>query len=134
MDYGDILFMPTVGRIRVIPGTSADPYEGYRSPFSHSTEIASPGFYSVFLQRYGVRVDLTATDRCGIHKYIYPKSDSSNVIIDLQHGIGNTCTGGWIKIVGDRWIEGMRQSHGWADLRNVYFAAEFSRPSRVWNC
>jgi predicted alpha-1,2-mannosidase len=129
-DYGDILFMPTVGKVRVIPGTSADPYEGYRSPFSHSTETASPGFYSVLLQRYDIRVDLTATDRCGMHKYIFPESDSSNVIIDLQHGIGNTCTGGWIRIVGDRWVEGMRRSHGWADLRYVYFAAEFSEPFR----
>ncbi|MCL5267434.1 MAG: GH92 family glycosyl hydrolase [Bacteroidetes bacterium] len=130
MDYGDILFMPTVGKVQVVPGTSADPYEGYRSPFSHSTEIASPGFYSVLLQRYDIRVNLTATDRCGMHKYIFPKSDSSNVIIDLQHGIGNTCTGGWVKIVGDRWVEGMRRSHGWADLRYVYFAAEFSKPFR----
>ena len=130
MDYGDILIMPTVGKVRVIPGTSEDPYEGYRSPFSHSTEITSPGYYSVLLQRYNIRVDLTATDRCGMHKYIFPESDSSNVIIDLQHGIGNTCTNGWVKIVGDRWVEGMRESHGWADLRYVYFAAEFSKPFR----
>ncbi|HQT91869.1 MAG TPA: GH92 family glycosyl hydrolase, partial [Candidatus Kryptobacter bacterium] len=41
---------------------------------------------------------------------------------------GNTCTGGWITITGNRWIEGMRRSHGWADLRYVYFAAEFSEP------
>ncbi len=127
-DYGDILFMPTVGKIQVNPGTNADPYDGYRSKFSHSSEKASPGFYSVYLQRYGIRVDLTATDRCGMQKYIFPNSDSSHVIIDLQHGIGNTCTGGWIKIIGDRRVEGMRRSHGWADVRYVYFVAEFSRP------
>ncbi len=127
-DYGDILFMPTVGKIRVKPGTTGDPCEGYGSAFSHSTESACPGFYSVFLQRYGVRVDLTATDRCGMQEYSYPRSDSSNVIIDLRHGIGNTCTGGWVRIVGNRWVEGMRRSHGWADLRYVYFVAEFSKP------
>ncbi len=126
-DLGDVLIMPTVGKVRVVPGTSADPCAGYRSPFSHSTEVAAPGFYSVLLSRYDIRVDLTATDRCGMHKYVFPESDSSNVIIDLQHGIGNRCTGGWMKIVGDRWIEGMRQSHGWANLRYVYFAAQFSR-------
>ncbi len=129
-DYGDILFMPTVGKVQVIPGTSEDPYEGYRSPFSHSTEKASPGFYSVLLQRYDIKVDLTATDRCGMHKYVYPASDSSNVIIDLQHGISNKCIGGWIKIIGNRWIEGMRHSTGWAKDRYVYFVAEFSRPFR----
>ncbi len=126
-DLGDIRFMPTVGKVCIIPGTSADPYEGYRSPFSHSTEVATPGFYSVILSRYEIRVDLTATDRCGMHEYIFPKSDSSNVIIDLQHGVGNSCTGGWVKIVGNRWVEGMRKSHGWASLRYVYFAAQFSR-------
>ncbi len=127
-DYGDILFMPTVGKVKVIPGTDKNPYEGYRSPFSHSTEKASPGYYSVFLSRYSVKVELTATDRCGMHKYIYPESDSSNVIIDLRHGIGNICTGGWIKIIGNRWVEGMRRSQGWAKDRYIYFAAEFSRP------
>lgn len=128
MDYGDILFMPTIGKIRVVPGTSADPSEGYRSLFSHSTEIATPGFYSVLLRRYNIRVNLTATDRCGMHEYIYPASDSSNVIIDLHHGIGNICSGAWVKIIGDRWVEGMRRSHGWGNNRYVYFAAEFSKP------
>lgn len=128
MDYGDILFMPTVGKIRVVPGTDEDLSEGYRSWFSHSSETATPGYYSVVLERYNVKVELTATDRCGMQKYIFPTSDSSNVIIDLQHGIGNTCTGGWIKFIGDRWVEGMRRSHGWANDRYVYFVAEFSRP------
>ena len=128
MDYGDILFMPTVGKIRVVPGTDEVPSEGYRSWFSHSSETATPGFYSVLLERYNIKVELTATDRCGMQKYIFPASDSSNVIIDLQHGIGNTCTGGWIKFIGDRWVEGMRRSYGWASDRYVYFVAEFSEP------
>ncbi len=128
MDYGDILFMPTVGKVRVVPGTDDNPSQGYRSWFSHSTEKAAPGYYSVVLDRYNIKVELTATDRCGMHKYVFPASDSSNVIIDLQHGIGNICTDGWVRIVGDRWVEGMRRSHGWASDRYVYFVAEFSRP------
>ncbi len=129
-DYGDILLMPTVGKVRVVPGTRSNPFAGYRSAFSHSTEKASPGFYSVLLQRYNVRVNLTATDRCGMHEYVFPRSDSSNVIIDLQHGIGNFCTGGWVRIIGNRWVEGMRRSQGWARVRYIYFAAEFSKPFR----
>jgi predicted alpha-1,2-mannosidase len=130
MDYGDVLFMPTVGKVKIVPGTDEDPDAGYRSSFSHSTEKASPGYYSVFLERYGIKVELTATTRCGLHKYTFPQSDSSNVIIDLQHGIGNNCTGSWIKIVGDRRVEGMRRSHGWANDRYIYFVAEFSKPFR----
>ena len=127
-DYGDILFMPTVGKVVVDPGARTDPASGYRAWFSHSSEISEPGYYSVLLSRYDIRVDLTATDRCGMHKYIYPASDSSNVIIDLQHGIGNNCIGGWVKIIGNRWIEGMRHSTGWAKNRYVYFVSEFSKP------
>lgn len=125
-DYGDILFMPTIGSVCVDPGTAADP--GYGSEFSHSDESASPGYYSVVLKRYDEKVELTATEHCGMQKYLFPASDSSNVIIDLQHGIANTCVGGWIRIVGNRWVEGMRHSHGWANSRYVYFAAEFSKP------
>ncbi len=128
MDYGDVLFIPTVGKVRVVPGTDDNPAEGYRSWFSHSSEKATPGYYSVLLDRYDVKAELTATDRCGMHKYTFPASDSSNVIIDLQHGIGNTCTGGWIKIVGNNRVEGMRRSHGWASDRYVYFVADFSKP------
>lgn len=128
MDYGDILFMPTVGKVRVVPGTDENPEAGYRSGFSHSTEKASPGYYSVLLDRYGVKVELTATDRCGLHKYTFPQSDSSNVVIDLQHGIGNTCTDAWVRIVGNKTVEGMRRSHGWANDRFIYFVAQFSKP------
>ncbi len=128
MDYGDVLFMPTVGKVVVVPGTDENPESGYRSTFSHSTEKASPGYYSVFLDRYSVKVELTATTRCGLHKYIFPQSDSSNVVIDLRHGIGNTCTGSWVRVVGDRRVEGMRRSHGWANDRYIYFVAEFSKP------
>jgi predicted alpha-1,2-mannosidase len=132
MDYGDILFVPTVGKVILAPGTDEHPESGYRSSFSHDTEKASPGYYSVFLDRYGVKVELTATARCGLHKYIFPRSDSSNIIIDLQHGIGNTCTDAWIKIIGNRWVEGMRRSHGWANDRYIYFVAEFSKPFRQY--
>ncbi len=128
MDYGDILFMPTVGRVIVVPGTDENPESGYRSTFSHSTEKASPGYYSVTLDRYSVKVELTATPRCGLHKYVFPQSDSSNVVIDLRHGVGNMCTGSSVRIVGDRRVEGMRRSHGWANDRYIYFVAEFSKP------
>ncbi len=60
-DLGDILVMPTVGPIQLNPGTRDHPVSGYRSPFSHRTEIAKPGYYAVTLDRYGIRAELTAT-------------------------------------------------------------------------
>jgi len=127
-DYGDILFMPTVGEVKLEPGPEDDPAQGYRSFFSHERELAEPGYYRVRLDSYGVEAELTATARCGLHRYTFPASEAANVIIDLEHGIANTCTGGRLDIIGSDRVEGMRRSHGWAADRFVYFAAEFSRP------
>ena len=57
---GDILLMPAVGdRLQVIPGTAEAPDDGYRSRFSHSDEIATPGYYSVLLKDYNIKAELT---------------------------------------------------------------------------
>ena len=87
-EYRDLLFMPTVGAINLLPGIEKGGKQGYKSYFDHSQESASPGYYSVFLRDYGVNVELTTTLRCGFHKYTFPKSDSAHVIIDLQHQVG----------------------------------------------
>lgn len=127
-DYGDILFMPTVGAVRTEAGPEDKPEEGYRSPFSHANEHAEPGYYRVKLDKGGITAELTATARCGLHKYIFPASDKANVIIDLEHGISNRCLDGRIEIKGDRRVEGVRRATGWAADRSIYFAAEFSKP------
>ena len=82
-DYGDILFAPTVGDI--IYNNGADEKPGYSSRFSHDKEIAEAGFYQVFLEDYNIDVSLTTSHRSGFHKYTFPKSDQSNIIIDLEH-------------------------------------------------
>ncbi len=126
-DYADILLMPTIGKVKILPGSKENPDEGYRSRFSHNNEVASPGYYSVLLDDYNVNVELTATERCGFHKYTFPKSDQSNIIIDLKHGLDNYSEG-TIKIIDSRRIEGVRKSRGWANEHYVYFYAEFSKP------
>ena len=72
-DLGDLLLMPTTGELMLNPGTATDPDGGYRSRFSHETEISRPGYYEVMLADYGVKAQLTATQRVGVHKYSYPK-------------------------------------------------------------
>ncbi len=127
-DYGDILLMPTVGDVKIIPGSKSNPDEGFRSRFSHKNEKASPGYYKVFLDDYKINVELTATTRAGIHKYTFPKSNNSNVIIDLNHGISDQTTDAYIKFIGDNKIEGYRRSTGWAVDQIIYFYMEFSKP------
>ncbi|MCB0753800.1 MAG: GH92 family glycosyl hydrolase, partial [Ignavibacteriae bacterium] len=125
-DYGDILFMPFTGSIKFNPGTKENPDEGYRSRFNHESEKASPGYYSVSLDDYNINVELTSTKRAGLHKYIFPKGENKNVLIDLLHGIQDAPIETYINKIDKNKIEGYRTSTGWAKKHTVYFYAEFS--------
>ncbi len=118
-DYGDVLLMPTVGK----PQFSN---KKYSSSFSKSSEKASPGYYSVFLDKPKVKVELTVTKRTGLHKYTFPKSSSSNIILDLTHR--DYAKQGEINITGNNEISGMRLSTAWAKNQYVYFVIQFSKP------
>ena len=69
------MLMPTIGDLQLNAGAPGD---GYASRFSHVQEDATPGYYRVFLQTPKVTAELTATTRCGFHKYTFPKSDHSH--------------------------------------------------------
>lgn len=129
-DYGDILFMPTVGKIRLLHGDPAIANSGYLSKFKHSTEKSSPGYYSVKLEDYNIEAELTATERVGFHKYTFPKTDSANIIIDLQHR--DPVIESYIRIVNDYEIEGYRRGTNWALDKRFYFAARFSKPFKSY--
>ena len=129
IDYGDILIMPTTGDPILQAGDEEDPTKGYRSSFNHNTEIAEPGYYSVLLDDYNIRVDLTTTERSGFHKYTFNNSGKSNIIIDLKHDLGaNRILSSGIEIISNTEIEGWRQTQGWANNQNVFFVAQFSKP------
>jgi len=78
-----LLTIPTNGELKIKPGTEKDPDRGYRSHFSHDNEHAEAGYYSVFLDDYGIKAELTTTTRAGFHRYTFPESDSSRILIDL---------------------------------------------------
>lgn len=130
-DLGDILVMPATGEVKLNPGTASDPDSGYRSRFSHDGEKATPGYYEVTLADYGIRAQLTATQRAGIHKYTFPEGRDGHIVIDLDRGIynydGKTL---WaeIRVVSPTVITGYRITNGWARTNYTYFAAEFSQP------
>ena len=128
-DYCDILFMPTTGEALFNNG-SENRKSGYASLFSHEEEEASPGYYRTRLLDYGIGVEVTVTPRTGFHKYTFPESERSNVIIDLQHRDRVIEAG--IHIVNDSTVEGFRRSSSWADDQHIYFVAEFSRPFRYF--
>ncbi|WP_081490704.1 GH92 family glycosyl hydrolase [Terriglobus roseus] len=130
-DLGDVLLQPISGDVRLEPGEIDVPNSGYRSKFSHDTEKASPGYYAVTLEDYGIRAELTATARVGVHRYTYPAGKSQHVLLDLRSSIYNY-TGKvlWsrVRVRTDGTVTGMRETRGWAPGRQEYFAIRFSKP------
>ena len=130
-DLGDILLMPGTGEIQLVPGTAEDPDAGYRQRFSHDSESAGAGYYAVTLADSGIRAELTATQRVGVHRYTFPAGSQGHLILDLNHGIynydGKTL---WaeVRVVSPTLVTGYRITNGWARTNYTYFAMEFSRP------
>lgn len=124
-DYGDILLMPTLGDPVLTPLKNGSYKAGYAAHFSHARESASPGYYAVHLDDDNIDVELTASVRAGMHKYTFPKSDQSNIILDLAHR--DEVVTSSLKVIDERHVEGMRQSRGWAANQVIYFAIEFSK-------
>jgi len=122
---GDILLTPTVGEVKLDPGT---PGNGYVSRFSHTNETAIPGYYRVFLDDPKVTAELTATERCGFHRYTFPAAEDAHFILDLVHGVGNNPEEATLKVENKTTISGSRISNGWGGRRAIYFVMEFSKP------
>jgi predicted alpha-1,2-mannosidase len=130
-DMADFLLMPGTGPVRTAPGAADKPGEGYRSRFSHSDEAAEPGYYSVLLRDYGIKAELSATERAGIHKYTFPESGSSHFILDLTHvisGSANSIISSELSIRNNDTVLGGRRTSLWAKGRHMYFAMKFSKP------
>ena len=129
-DLGDMLLMPISGEVKLEPGDETQPGSGYRSRFSHDTERAEPGYYAVTLSDYGVRAELTATPRVGLHRYAFPKERPAHVLMDLRQSIYNypgKVLWSRIRIREDGMVTGMRETRGWAPGRQLYFALHFSQ-------
>lgn len=128
-DYGDILFTPTLARLDFTPLPDGKPSYRHRSRFSHEDESASPGYYGVVLGDTGIRAEMTATPRCGFHRYTFPRADSAAIIVDLLHGLGpDRVVESSIQVTGSNEISGYRRSSGWAADQQVWFVAQFSKP------
>jgi len=123
---GDLLIMPTVGqKLQITPGSRENPDEGYRSRFDHAHETASPGYYSVHLKDYDIDVELTVTARAGMHRYTFPESEDSHILIDLGHIIGDAPSGkSHLEFVDNNTIQGYKLSQE----ATLFFVAEFSKP------
>jgi predicted alpha-1,2-mannosidase len=151
-DLGDVLLMPLVESRNWswgagTPGQQAEaqmealgadsgwvmnPEErGYWSYFSHTEEDAQPGYYRVRLQTPDVQAELTATTRCGMHRYTFPDLNPARgqgVMLDLVQGIGCQVYAAELHVESATRVSGHRYTHGWAADKQVFFVIEFSRP------
>ena len=129
-DLGDFLVMPTVGDLVLDPLKTKDGQKGFFSTFSHDNEEAHPGYYKVDLNSYGIKAELTASDRVGFHQYTFPKSDDAHIILDLVYNVyhyDNKNVWTFIRVENDSMITGYRETKGWARTRKVFFAMQFSK-------
>lgn len=129
-DYGDVLIMPTTGDFVFDNGAENGHMNGYASKFDKATEYARPGHYGVTLQDYDIDVELTATERVGIHKYQFPSADEQNIIIDLDHR-DMVLDAGFEFNAKSIVIAGKRISQAWAEEQHVYFYIELSHSPLV---
>ncbi len=87
---GGVVFMPTNGELRTIPGKLDFSDKGYRSRFDKQDEILSAGYYSVILKDYNIRAELTSTDRVSFHRYTFPANQQSHVLFDIGNKQGES--------------------------------------------
>lgn len=129
-DLYDILVMPTNSRFSdSIPENNYKPY----SKFDHQKEGASPGYYWVDLLNYGIKAELTATSRVGIHRYTFPEDKDTQVHVDLGYSLNwDKPTDTFIKVVNDSTLQGHRMSTGWARNQRLFFEMQFSKSFKAF--
>ncbi len=130
-DLLDFLIMAGTGPVKLHPGDRKNPTEGYRSRFSHADEIAEPGFYSVFLQDPKVHVELTSTERTGLHKYTFPASEAAWLILDLSHSYltdgASSVYAAQLANPSPTSLAGGHTTRAWGHDRQTFFHLELSQ-------
>ncbi|MGN1259688.1 MAG: glycoside hydrolase family 92 protein, partial [Alloprevotella sp.] len=97
-DMGALLLMPTTGDSLEVN------YDRYGSVMS--AQQAAPGYYSCFLDKYGIRTEVTATPRTAIHRFTFPKG-RAHVLLNLGEALSNE-TGAMVRRTGEGEVEGMK--------------------------
>ncbi len=127
-DLYDILVMPYNSRFTDDLWQDQKDYRPY-SKFSHKQESASPGYYSVNLLSSGIKAEITATERVGMHRYTFPKDKESKILIDLGYHLNwDSPTDTYMEQKDSVTLVGYRYSTGWAPDQREHFVIKLSRP------
>ena len=119
-DLGDVALLPFSGEDSIKPVAT----------FRKETEKATPGYYAVHLDNFGVDAELTTTDRVGFHKYTYADPKERKVMLDLGHVLqpnwGHKIVDNEYLFVNDSTVEGTIKTQGWAHFHSVSYRITFS--------
>jgi predicted alpha-1,2-mannosidase len=120
--FGDFGILPTVGAI-------AAPWSA-KQPFSHSTEHAAPGAYSVTVGSPGIVAELAVTKRTGLGAFTFPQSAQANLLFNASSDQAGVRRAGFHVVDSDE-VAGYADTGGFCgmpDRYSVYFVAKFDRP------
>ncbi|PLX05257.1 MAG: hypothetical protein C0595_00335, partial [Marinilabiliales bacterium] len=132
-DYGDIRIFPSVGELKTNVVYGENYKQGYGSRFIHEREVAEPGYYATYLIDSDIYASFTVSNHSGIHKYMFPKSSESHILLDLVESVtSERINYAKIEIINDSTISGYRHTSGWANNQHLYFYAEFSKTFNSW--
>ena len=113
--------------------------EGWKSSFSHENEVTKAGYYSVFLDRYNIKAETTATTRTGALRFTYPQGEASRVIFNFSRRIGGKADYEEVRLIDNNRVEGRIKctpkgggfGHGHGKIEyDLYFVCEFSAPAK----
>ncbi|WP_430811895.1 MULTISPECIES: GH92 family glycosyl hydrolase [unclassified Carboxylicivirga] len=129
-DLADLLILPSNKSVASDTiGGGKNFLQNYKGTYSHDKEWAQPGYYAVDLLNSGIKVELTASKRVGMHRYTFGSGDARSVIVDLGHAINwDRATDTYIEQESPTRFVGYRMSSGWASEQNLYFVIETSEP------
>ncbi len=127
-DLNDIRVMPINKKVDLsILATTRNDIP-YISKYSHTKENAKPGYYSVFLEDYAIKAELTADVRTAFHRYTYEEEGEQSLILDLGYTTNwDKTTESQIHIEDKFTVSGYRYSTGWAKNQKVFFVLQFSK-------
>ncbi|WP_432161250.1 GH92 family glycosyl hydrolase [Streptomyces sp. NRRL F-5630] len=121
---GDLPVLPTTGDI-----TETDDAK-YASAYSHDDEEAHPGYYRVGLRTYGVRAEVTATERTGKQRYTFPATDKANVLLNAGQSLHRTVST-TVEVLDSRTVRTVITGRGFCQDTvpyTVYTITRFDRP------
>jgi len=106
-----------LGHVPILPFTGTISADDYASPYSHDNEAARPGYYRVFLERYGIDAEMTTTLRSACHRYTFRSGDDKKLLLNLSRMNDMRS--------GSRWtFEQVNESAFCGSQNDIYFWAE----------